>query len=190
MTIQVIATELPSNWLNGARREWVTSVISEPSESGVRTPVAQQVRPFLRFTFDVSENYMAAMEDHYIEANGPEMAFLCQPPLARDHQATAVPIGTGTGASQSLQLMIRKGQSWAALYPIPGTITIYGNGTPLVGWTLGLLGVVTGTATLGHAVTATFKYKTLFAYLENSFVTMMEYGSRQRPQQVRIEEVL
>lgn len=188
--MQTLSTEMPTSWLRGSRREWVTSVVSEPSESGVREPVAQQVRPFLRFTIDLNPNNVADIENLFIEANGPEKAWLCKPPLMRDHQMTAVPIGTGTGSPQSLQLMILRGQSWAALDPIADTITIYGNGSPLVGWTLGDDGIVSGTATLGHAVTATFQFKTRFAFLEQSLTTMLDAANWQGAQQVSFEEIV
>lgn len=192
--MQLLSTEMPSDWLQGVRREWVTSVVREPSEGGVVEPVAQQIRPLLRFTVDVFQNNSEAMENLYIEANGPEMAFLCKCPLTRDHQMTAVPLGVnGTGApGQTIQLKIKRGQTWDAYYPIAGTITIYANGVAVSGgdWTLGLLGSITGTFPSGQALTATFQYKTKFGFLENSLVTVLQEETQQRPQQVAIEEII
>ena len=191
--MELLTTEMPTSWLRGARREWVTNVVREPSESGVIAPVAHQTRPFLRFTLDINADYVAAMEDLFVEANGPEKAFLCKAPLPRDHQATAVPLGVnGTGALQTIQLKIKRGQTWDAYYPIAGTITIYANAVAVSGgaWTLGLLGSIAGTFPSGQALTATFQYKTIFGFLENALVTLLEYGRLQKPQQVRIEEIV
>lgn len=190
--MQLVSTNMPSSWLKGARREWKTNVAAEPSESGIVEPVGLQTRPFLRFTVDVNPSYFTAMENLFIECNGMEKGFLVKCPLAADHQITNVPIGTGTGASQNLQLLVSRGQTWNALYPIDGTITIYSNGTPTTqggDWMLGLLGVITGTFTSGHAITATFQKKDAFRFLENSMVTMLEARRLQTPQQVSFEEI-
>lgn len=192
--MQVLSTEMPTWWLDGARREWVTSVIRDPSEAGVVEPVAQQTRPLLRFTVDVDHENGEALENLFIEANGPEKAFLCQCPLERDHyQSAAVTIGTATGSLQSMQLLISRGQTWGMLYPIDGTIIVYSNGTPLVqgvNWTLGALGLIAITSTSGHAITARAKYKTRFGFLENSLTTVLDQGLRQTPQQVSFEEII
>lgn len=190
--MEILSTEMPGRWLDGARREWATSVVVEPSESGIVEPVAQQLRPFLRFTFNADPRDSAALENLFIEANGPEKGFLCKAPLVRDHRVTGVPIGTATGSAQALQLKIKRGQTWDMLYPIDGTITLYANATPLVqgtDWTLGLLGAVTVTATLGAALTIDADYKTAFRLLENSQVTLLEKGVIQTVQQVSIEEI-
>jgi hypothetical protein len=188
----IVSTNMPTSWLRNARREWATNVSAGPSEGGFVEPVALQSRPLLRFTADVNPNYYASMENLFIECNGMEKGFFVKCPLPADHQATAVAIGTGTGASQTLQLMISRGQTWAALYPIDGTITIYSNAVATVqgvDWTLGLLGEITGTFTLGHAITATFQFKTAFRFLENSMTTMLEYNNLQTPQQISFEEI-
>lgn len=191
--MQLLSTEMPTEWLEGARREWVTSVVREPSEGGVVEPVAQQIRPLLRFTVDILESNSEAMENLFVEANGPEMAFLCKCPLTRDFQATAVPLGVnGTGSPQTIQLKIKRGQTWDAYYPIAGTITIYANGVAVSGgsWTLGLLGTITGTFPSGEALSATFEYKTKFGFTEQSMVTVLTLDHIQRPQQVAVEEII
>lgn len=190
--MNIIDTEIPSDWLEGATLSWVTSVSDEPSDGGRHSPVPRMDRPLQQWTFDVYKDEVVDVENLYILCNGPANGFFARPPIARYYTATAESLGTATGGTQAVQLEISRGQSIDILYPVAGTITVYANGTPLTittDWTLGALGVITVTgATIGQALTWTGQYKTPFQFVDES-LQIDAQATFEMPTSVTIREI-
>jgi len=193
MGIEIIASELDVMWLMGAQVSYIDSVIAEPSDGGVVSPVGKQARPLLQATFstwDAAE--VAAM---FGTTRSGRKAFFIRPPVDRYRKVTAATIGTATGAEQTFQLQISMGTlTWDALYPVEETIIIYGNGVQILGsaWELDDDGQVTvdaGALTNGHTVTVTFEYMTAVRFVESTLEETIETVDLQTIQTVTVREV-
>ena len=190
--MNIIDTEIPDDWLEGATLAWVTSVSDEPSDGGRYSPVPRMDRPLQEWTFDVWNEEVEAVENLYHLCNGPANGFFARPPVDRYYIATAQSLGTATGGTQVVQLKITRGQDVDILYPVAGTITVYANGSPLTittHWTLGSLGEITVTgATLGQALTWTGQYKTPFQFVDLR-LTIDAQATVEMPTSVTIREI-
>lgn len=189
--MNIIDTEIPTSWLQGATLSWVTSVSDEPSDGGRRSPVPRQTRPLQQWTFDVWQDDVVTVENLYIQCNGPANGFFARPPLARYYLATAQALGTATGSAQLVQLKILRGQSIDIVYPVSGSITVYANGVALtlgVDWTLGALGVITVTAPAAQTLTWTGQYKTPFQFVDEE-LTIDAQATFEMPSSVSIREI-
>lgn len=192
--MNIIDTEIPDDWLEGATLAWVTSVSDEASDGGRYSPVPRMDRPLQEWTFDVWNEEVVTVENLYHLCNGPANGFFARPKTrdGRYYIATAQALGTATGGTQLVQLKITRGQSIDILYPVAGTITVYANGialTPVTHWTLGLLGVITVTgATIGQALTWGGQYKTPFQFVGER-LTIDAQATVEMPTSVTIREI-
>jgi len=193
MGIEILDTELDVDWLQGAQITYVDSVVAEPSDGGVITPVGRQVRPLLQATFETWD--AAEVAAMFGTTRSGRKAFFIRPPVDRYKKVTGAALGTATGAEQTFQLQISLGElTWNALYPVESTIIIYGNGVAISdsAWTLGDDGEVTVDAaalTNGHSVTATFEYKTAVRFIEAQLEETIQTLYLQTIQTVTVREV-
>jgi len=193
MGIEIVNSELVVEWFMGAQITYVDSVLAEPSDSGVVSPVGRQARPLMQATFSTwDSDLVAAM---FGTTRSGRKAFFIRPPVDRYKKVMAATIGTATGAEQTFQLQISLGTlTWDALYPVEDTIIIYGNGVQIAGsaWELGDAGAVivdAGALTNGHTVTATFEYKTAVRFVEAELEQTIETVDLQTIQSVTVREV-
>lgn len=182
---------MPTEWLVGAERSWVTSVANDPSDNGIVDPVERQPRPQIQFRFDTTPEIAEEIEDLFIYVNGPARGFLCKPPLSRDHAVTGLALGTGTGSPVEYQLTVTRGLQWDIKYPDEDTIVVYFNGVAQASsvWALGADGEITITATLGVAVTIDFEYWTPFQFVEEDLSTRITHSDLEQVRGVIIREV-
>lgn len=194
MGIEIVSSELDVVWLSGAQVSYVGSVVAEASDGGVVSPVSRQSRPLMQATFSTIE--IASVWAMFGTTRSGQKGFFIRPPIDRFKKVTAGSIGTATGLAQTFQLKISLGTlTWDALYPVEATLIIYGNGTPISSstWELGDDGEVAvdaGALTNGHAVTATFEYKTAVRFVEGELEETIQTVDYEEIQSVTVREVI
>lgn len=191
--MEIINAELTADWYTTASIGYVDSVVAEVSDSGVVQPINRQIRPLLQATFGTWD--VDLVEAMFGSTRSGRKAFFIRPPIERFRKVTGAVVGLATGASQTFQLYISRGDlAWNALYPVEATIVMAKNGVTIsdANWSLGANGVVTlaaGAASSGQTITATFEYLTAVRFVDPELLQGIETADLQIIQSVTIREV-
>lgn len=145
---------------------WSTTVVVTPGGFESRN----QRWAHMRAVYEVGQVNRTAEETDVLVAffsavaKGRTNGFRFQDPKDEETRGTNEPLGLGTGASATYQLIKRyalAGQIYDRIIrkPVSGTITIYADGVALPGATVDTTtGLVTATATAGVVLGATFEF--------------------------------
>lgn len=187
--MNIISTEIPSRWLEGATLNWVWNNADEKSDGGASVVVPRQTRPLQQWSFDVFQDDVVAVENLAILCNGSANGFFARPPIDRYYKVVGRALGVATGSLQTFQLTIIRGQTWNALYVDSTKTTVYGNGVALSGGAWSITdGVLSVTGTVGQTLTIDFQYKTPFKFVGDS-LSIEASATFETPRNVTIEEI-
>jgi hypothetical protein len=194
MGIEIVNSELDVSWLSGAQISYVDSVVAEPSDGGVMSPVGRQSRPLMQATFSTRE--VDDVWDMFGTTRSGRKGFFIRPPVERFKKVTEAALGIASGSEQEFQLEIALGTlTWSALYPVESTIIVYANGVALSDalWNLGDDGVLTLLATSpslsSQAITVTFEYKTAVRFVDAELQDTIDAPDHEVIQTCTVREV-
>jgi hypothetical protein len=194
MGIEIVNSELDVLWLSGAQISYVDSVLAEPSDGGVMSPVGRQSRPLMQATFSTRE--VDDVWDMFGTTRSGRRGFFIRPPVDRFKTVTAAVLGVASGAEEEFQLEISLGTlTWPALYPVESTIIVYANAVAITSsnWELGDDGVLTLLATspsrAGQAITVTFEYKTAVRFVDAELQDTIDAPDHEVIQTCTVREV-